>query len=526
MSTVPLRAAAKPVAAALQVDRRDVWLGKDVLELLSTAMYVDPLVVYREYIQNAADSVDAARRDGLLNADSPGSVSIRIDAQARSVRIRDDGKAIEPGRFLERMIALGGSKKRGTAARGFRGVGRLAGLGHAQELVFRSRAEGQPDVSEIRWDCRKLKAFLSDLTFDGNVADLVAQVVNASTRPTTKEDGPRFFEVELLRVARGRSDKLLSPEDVSDYLAQIAPVPFHPEFTFGPLITRRLSAHPGFCELEIRINEAEPITRPHRNTVDLGGRVSTFEAPTFTEIPSLDGENLAAIAWFLHHGYEGALTVGTLVKGVRLRVGNLQVGDSAILEGIFPELRFNSWAVGEVHVLDPRLIPNGRRDQFEPNVHYTNLLNHLGPLTRDIATRCRTYSSRRSKLREFELTAADVRGRADVLSQGGLDESGRSGVMAAAETALLKLEKIAAMPLLAEAAPGLVEQIAGLKRDLIHATETKTAGDPLEHLPEAERAFFQRMIKIIYAHSTNKNAAKALVDRILEQEIAGQRLPI
>ncbi len=516
MTATAVRSAAKALATS-PVVRGDVRLGKDVLELLSTAMYVDPLVVYREYVQNAADSLDLA---GERGADAP-AVSIEIDAQGRSVRIRDNGAGIEPERFVERMVALGGSEKRGTPARGFRGVGRLAGLGHAQELIFRSRATGQSDVSELRWDCRRLKSCLGDNDFQGDVADLIAQVVTASRQPAGSNDGPHFFQVELSKIARGRSDKLLSPGDVSDYLGQIAPVPFHSDFTFGRIITDQLAAHPGFSELNIRVNDGEPITRPHRNAVDLGGRSSAFEAPVFTEIPAQDGEGLAAIAWFLHHSYEGALTVGTLVKGVRLRIGNLQVGDAAILEGIFPEPRFNSWAVGEVHVLDPRLVPNGRRDQFEPNGHYGNLLNHLGPLTRDIATRCRTYSSRRSKLREFELTAAMVRERAEVLGQGGMDETGRSGVMAAAETALQKLERVAAMPLLIDAAADLQQQIASLRGELAQVASGETdARDPLERLPDGERAFFQRLVKIIYSHAANKSAAKALVDRILEREIA------
>ena len=33
----------------------DIVIGKDVLELLSTSMYVDPMTIYREYVQNAAD---------------------------------------------------------------------------------------------------------------------------------------------------------------------------------------------------------------------------------------------------------------------------------------------------------------------------------------------------------------------------------------------------------------------------------------------------------------------------------------
>ena len=57
----------------------DVVVGKDVLELVSSAMYVDPMTVYREYIQNAADAIDEARRTGGLSADEPSRVDIEVD---------------------------------------------------------------------------------------------------------------------------------------------------------------------------------------------------------------------------------------------------------------------------------------------------------------------------------------------------------------------------------------------------------------------------------------------------------------
>ena len=44
-----------------------IFIGKDILELLSTSMYIDPLTMYREYIQNAADAHDAdAAKSGAL----------------------------------------------------------------------------------------------------------------------------------------------------------------------------------------------------------------------------------------------------------------------------------------------------------------------------------------------------------------------------------------------------------------------------------------------------------------------------
>ena len=59
------------------------------------------------------------------------------------MKITDNGTGIPHAEFAERLTAFGASKKRGTGARGFRGVGRLAGIGYCQELVFRSRVAGR-----------------------------------------------------------------------------------------------------------------------------------------------------------------------------------------------------------------------------------------------------------------------------------------------------------------------------------------------------------------------------------------------
>jgi hypothetical protein len=47
-----------------------VRIGKDVIEILTSGMYVSPVTVYREYIQNAADSIGAARWDEDANRSS------------------------------------------------------------------------------------------------------------------------------------------------------------------------------------------------------------------------------------------------------------------------------------------------------------------------------------------------------------------------------------------------------------------------------------------------------------------------
>src|SRR5947209_11059459 len=107
-----------------------IVVGKDILEVLSSAMYVEPLAIYREYIQNAADSIDEARRTGVLAPKEAGNVEIDIDLEERTVTIRDNGTGIPAPEFESRMTSFGASAKRGTTARGFRGVGRLSGLAY------------------------------------------------------------------------------------------------------------------------------------------------------------------------------------------------------------------------------------------------------------------------------------------------------------------------------------------------------------------------------------------------------------
>ena len=52
----------------------EVQVGKYTLESLTTGMYSDPKIVYREYIQNSVDSLENAVRQGIIEQSS-----MRID---------------------------------------------------------------------------------------------------------------------------------------------------------------------------------------------------------------------------------------------------------------------------------------------------------------------------------------------------------------------------------------------------------------------------------------------------------------
>ena len=415
-------------------------------------MYVDPITVYREYVQNAADAVDEARRTGLLRGDRPGRVDIVIDPVARLVRVRDNGAGLCQSVFAERLTALRGEQQARLQRSRIPGSGPLGrNLAYCQELVFRSRALGELEVSELRWDCRKLKASLRAADFGGGLSDLVHDVV--SVRRVPAPDNPEhFFEVELKGIVRHRNDRLLNPQAVADYLAQVAPVPFSPEFRLGSDITAALRPHVALGDLDIRISGIpEPVFRPHRDWLEIADdkfdpftdvvRFSRYLAST-VELAPLSGCCTTATPALSRRGL--------LLKGLRLRSGNIQIGDHMLLEELFAEARFNSWAVGEVHVVERRITPNGRRDHFEQSVHVDNLFNHLAPLARDVASRCRRGSVRRRWLRDFDLHATAAREKIEIIAQGGLGESDRGALVQAAKRALSTMEKITVMPEVAD----------------------------------------------------------------------------
>ncbi|MCY4560201.1 MAG: ATP-binding protein [Chloroflexi bacterium] len=494
----------------------EIIIGPDILELLSSAMYVDPLTIYREYVQNAADAIDVARYGGILAPDQPGRVDIWIDTQARSIRIRDNGCGIPSEAFSRRLLALGGSEKRGTSARGFRGVGRLAGLGYAREVIFRAGAAGETIVSEMHWDCRELKAALLAPDAVGSAADVIRSVTSLEQQAST-DAGQHFFEVELKGVVRLSKDQLTSPSAVRAYLSQVAPVPFAPDFSFGPEITTTLSRHMDTGALLIHINgAAEPIYRPHRDRIACDEqRQVVFESVDVVEIPGIEG-NVAAVAWILHHDYDGALPARTMLKGLRLRSGNIQVGSSAVLGDLFPETRFNAWAVGEVHVLDSRIVPNGRRDHFEQNAHYNNLLNHLLPTARAIARRCRTSSVRRKWEREFETHARIAEETLAIIEQHSIGKTERNRRALEVEKILLKMSKINEMTILDEPSSNRIQRITHLRAKLSSLMEEEfIPASPLARLPSRKRRAYERFFALIYECSTNRVAAKALIDRIL-----------
>ena len=105
----------------------EIEIGKFTLESLTTGMYNNPEIVYREYIQNAVDSFDNAVSQKLMNPDDC-RIEVIVDAYRQEISIKDNGTGIGKELAVKTLLDIGNSTKIHTSNRGFRGIGRLGGL--------------------------------------------------------------------------------------------------------------------------------------------------------------------------------------------------------------------------------------------------------------------------------------------------------------------------------------------------------------------------------------------------------------
>jgi len=373
-------------------------------------MYDNPLIVYREYVQNAADAI--------ADQGDRGSIHIRIDPAASRITIRDNGTGLSPVEAARRLVDVGRSTKDPATDRGFRGIGRLAGLAFAERVHFTTRECDALAPIQVTWDGQALR------TLDLSQID-VSEAIGQCTTIKRLSDGDwphRFFEVCIDRVNRHAAADLLNEQSVRNYLGQISPVPFRACFPLSDDVRDFLAAYIDDFSINLRVNDdVQPIERPFAGAIPLTEQFSAvFTSLETREVPKLNGDGPAAVLWLAHTPYAGSIQRRLGIRGLRARQGNLQIGDDRIFEHLFLEPRFNGWCVGEIHILDSRIVPNGRRDYFESGPHLRNLENHIGAIAQEISVRCRSASSQRNKLRNVDAAIRRAKDAADLARSGYL----------------------------------------------------------------------------------------------------------
>ena len=389
----------------------EVMIGKYTLESLTTGMYTDPYVIFREYIQNAADAIDEAVNTGILPREA-AYIKIYIDPIKRSVSIEDNGIGLSGETAYQTLTDIGNSKKTQGVTRGFRGIGRFSGLSYCDKLTFSTSSIDEAFAYSISFDAKKLRNIIvsKDATVTANEA--LGRIISKKKSSVSK--GYHYFRVMLDNVHEDTG--LLDVEKIYIYLRQNAPVPFDKSFSWGQSVTNTIIKKLGKLEayriiLETRDNKIE-VTKPYSDIFLLNrqtGATDQIQSISYYQLKDLEG-NLNGYAWYGKSNYYGTI-IGNEVKGLRIRIGNILIGDHTSLNHVFKDPRFNGWIMGEIYISDPGLIPNARRDDFEHTDKYYILMEQLRNLAANIVKEIRAASTERNKplslaVNEVEIIAA------------------------------------------------------------------------------------------------------------------------
>jgi len=386
-------------------------------------MYSDPLMALREYIQNSTDSID------LLPKDAPQpAVEITVDGRNRSLEILDNGVGIPSHKVESTLLNIGASEKDSDNSRGFRGIGRLGGLGYCDKLVFTTKSKGESIYTTCIWDSKLLRLLISGMD-SVDTYFLIDKATSVETSMYSGSEKDHFFKVQMLNIKDSRND-LLNVPAIKSYLSQVAPVPFHPDFIFSKHIDWELSRRvPGYKSYTVILNK-EQVFKQYQSTVNLC-RESTDEIEGIQFVELHDDSYTLAFCWLGNLQLLGAVNPASCVDGIRIRCGNILLGNKDTLSNLFKETRFNHYLVGELYTVDRRLIPNSRRDDFEDSAIKGELFNEfIKEIGIPYSSKIRTLSRERSKPHERDSIGALFKQASTVINHGYLSSYQRDRIVA------------------------------------------------------------------------------------------------
>ena len=497
-------------------------IGKDVIESLTSGMYEDSKFIYREYIQNAADQIDKAIREGLLKEDE-GEIYITINYDKKTICIEDNATGISEHQVLPILQNIAQSTKQRGVDKGFRGIGRLGGLGYCDKMIFETSFQGESVKSIMTWDAALLRKIINNRHDKEEASKVISEVTDYNA---SKEDSEKhYFKVTLTGVT---NEALLDLKEIRNYLSMVAPVPFSNKFIYRSEIYNELKKDKlSIDEYKLFIN-TEQLEKGYTNYIWKGDDNKKEKAGEVIGIEFFrdydNHGNLLFFGWYsLTTSLNEQMRAVNKARGFRLRKSNIQVGNEYTLEKFHREQRGNFYFFGEVYAFHPDLLPNSRRDYFVENETYfefeKKLRVHFFKL-KDLYYAASNASSATKKIEEFEAAHKEF-----------VDKAGNKGFIDKTEqqSELQKLEKKKELAL---AAQKEIEKLStkhqedkAFKKVIEKVTENKNTTVETLELPEANHKLKFRTDKL---SSLNKEERKLLgrifsiIRDVLDESTANQ----
>ncbi|HHW11262.1 MAG TPA: hypothetical protein GXX29_15005 [Firmicutes bacterium] len=383
-------------------------IGAFVLEILSNGMYKEPFDALREYVQNSLDSIRDAEERGVISEHS-GRIEVELEPEKRSLIVRDNGLGIPSSVAFQKLLDVGVSTKSLGRHAGFRGIGRLAGIAYCDTLVFRTSYAGENKCSTLAMNCSEMRqAIRPDRKNTEALQDILKK--HSDYHVETCEASRHFFEVQMIGLSSA-AEAFLNWQAVDAYLSQVAPVGFDAQrFIYKPTIEEWLRAHgiqlPSVTVVVTAPNVHREVYKPYRTyykTIKAANRSGLDfhieDVKFFPEDPKM-GE----VRFWCWYGVSPLFgQIDDPGAGFRIRQSNIAIGGPQLTSELFQEAspsfgRFNAYYIGEIHIVDPAVVPNNRRDGFEDGCEaWAEIKKQLVGFFRNLGKECYERSKSRNQ---------------------------------------------------------------------------------------------------------------------------------
>lgn len=367
-------------------------MGLRLLETLTSALYEDPIVFFREYVQNSAD---AFTRHPVTNA----RIDIKIDKKNKKIVFLDNGYGIPKKDFIDKMTSIGKSdKSKAIDQIGFRGIGRLAAMPFCKELIFKNKVENEEEIQVFSWDGEKYNTLLSQSETD----DLESAIEQITQKSILKYEGnisDHFFKVELVSY-RTEIEELVNGKDFKQNLCRLLPLKYADSFEAKKSIHSHYEKFMGESlekyEFDVYLDN-EQLYKPYSEAHILESDVVFWDL-SFEQLSEEVPAEKIGVLWFTFNRKVSSNPANS-PRGIFVRSKNMLLGNEyAIADSVskgnndyvttYRELTQTLNGVyGELLIDTQRLSDNARRDWFKIDLNS----NQLRVILTDYLKKLTTY---------------------------------------------------------------------------------------------------------------------------------------
>ena len=169
-------------------------LGSDLIECLSWSLYENPIVLFREAIQNSIDAFSELQENWPKL-----QINLVLDQSKREIRIKDNGPGLGDQDFNKILGTLGASRKKQRNLAGCRGIGRLSGLGICDEIIISSKIKGSEFENQCFIDAKGIKNKLKENNQDSDLAEFLSEFIKFSKNKCA-DNSQSYFTVNYKNI--------------------------------------------------------------------------------------------------------------------------------------------------------------------------------------------------------------------------------------------------------------------------------------------------------------------------------------